>query len=116
MVNGITELAMMKADVLKGLDEVKVCTHYRIGKELTNKMPYDITGSIEPVYRTMPGWDDLDRDRSFQQYVDMVQKEVGVPITLISTSPDRKDIFRGDRGGGLLGIYLEEKEAPSTAH
>lgn len=126
MVNGITELAMMKADVLSGLDEVKVCTHYRIGGRITDQMPYDITIGVEPIYDTMAGWRELQADqdlpREFKLYVDFIQEAVGVPITLISTSPDRKDIIRTvpgsnganqalapDRPGSLLGLAATER-------
>ncbi|MGL1886034.1 MAG: adenylosuccinate synthase, partial [Reichenbachiella sp.] len=58
MVNGATRLYMMKADVLSGMDEIKVCTHYK-GKDgkLTDQMPYELADdSLEPVYESMPGW------------------------------------------------------------
>jgi hypothetical protein len=56
MVNGLTELAMMKADVLSGMPIVRVCTSYRINGKETDRLPFDITTGVEPIYTDMPGW------------------------------------------------------------
>lgn len=108
MVNGITELAMMKADVLSGLTNVEVCTHYRINGKLTDCMPYDITSGVEPVYRTMDGWGELQTNHglptNLRLYIGFIQEAVGVPISLISTGPDRKEVIDPSYGGALLSI------------
>ncbi len=95
MVNGITELAMMKADVLNGMDTIRVCTHYRVGNTTVERMPYDITHGIEPVYTDMPGWGaarfDGELPSALQHYIASIETAVGVPITLVSLGPDRKE-------------------------
>lgn len=95
MVNGITELAMMKADVLNGMDIVRVCTHYRIGNTTVDRMPYDITSGIEPVYVDMPGWSSAnsegDLPAELVRYIETIEAAVDVPITLVSLGPDRKE-------------------------
>lgn len=92
MINGISELAIMKADVLSGLSRVQVCTHYRVGGETVDRMPYDIVRGVEPVYTEMRGWGDLtdgDLPDPFKRYVSFIEDAVGIPVSIISTGPDR---------------------------
>ncbi len=100
MVNGITELAMMKADVLNGMDTLRLCTHYRVNGQLMDRMPYDITTGIEPVYEDIPGWGDLRVDTALpdtlQRYIARIERTVGVPITLVSLGPDRAETLLRD--------------------
>jgi adenylosuccinate synthase len=106
MLNGVTQLVMMKADVLNIFDEIEVCTHYRLPDgSLTDQMPYDIVDTkVEPVYTTLKGWGDtLDGVREFENapqalkdYVAYLEKELNVPIAFVSTGPDREAlIMRG---------------------
>lgn len=93
MINGITELAMMKADVLNGLDTVRICTGYKVNGTYTERMPYDITTGVEPMYEDMPGWGDLHHEAplpaALERYMARIEQAVGVPITLVSLGPDR---------------------------
>jgi len=99
MINGVTELYMMKADVLNVFSEIKVCTHYRKPNgELTDKLPYEMGKSLlEPVYQSLKGWqvglediDDFDGlPQELKNYITFIENEVGVPIKLISVGPDR---------------------------
>jgi len=95
MVNGVTELAMMKADVLNGMDTVRVCTHYRVKGEPTDRMPYDVAAGVEPVYRDMPGWDRAHAQGglpdALERYIAAIEEAVGVPVTLVSLGPDRAE-------------------------
>lgn len=95
MINGITELAMMKADVLDNMGTIRLCTGYRINGQFTERMPYDITGEIEPVYEEMPGWGDLKKGsslpESLERYIARIEAAVGVPITVVSMGPDRAE-------------------------
>lgn len=95
MVNGIDELAMMKADVLNGFDTVRVCTHYRVNGELTDRMPYDVTQGVEPVYTDLPGWKEASVadgiPGALEAYISSIEAAVGVPITLVSLGPDRAE-------------------------
>ena len=100
MVNGVTELAMMKSDVLNGMERIRICTHYRVNGKLTDRMPYDITSGVEAVYEDMPGWGDLSVDAplpdTLMSYIARIEKTVGVPITLVSLGPDRAEtVLRG---------------------
>ncbi len=93
MINGVTELAMMKADVLSGMDDLQVCIGYTVNGKAMDRMPYDITGDIEPILQRVPGWGDLRTDNalptSLENYIALIEKHVGVPVTLVSMGPDR---------------------------
>jgi len=99
MVNGVTQLCMMKADVLGEFDEVKVCTHYMHNGEKIDYLPYGINpDEVQPVYKSFEGWPgDLTGLRkkenipaSLNAYVKMVEDEVGVRVSILSVGPDRE--------------------------
>ena len=98
-LNGITELYMMKADVLSIFEEIHVCTHYNINGIQTDEMPYDLLdGKVEPVYTTLKGWNtDLTQIRTIaafpkelSDYIAFIEKELEIPITYVSVGPDRE--------------------------
>ncbi|MDE5554724.1 MAG: adenylosuccinate synthase [Muribaculaceae bacterium] len=98
MINGVTQLIMMKSDVLDGFDEIKACTAYEIDGEITRDFPYSIEeGSVKPVYVTLPGWKtDMTKMKSedefpenFKNYIAFLEKELATPITIVSIGPDR---------------------------
>lgn len=99
MINGVTELYMMKADVLSILDEVKVCTHYKLADgSLTEEMPFQLLDeSVEPVYESLPGWkkdltgvsDKSEFPDELNSYVSYIEKVTGVKIKVVSVGPDR---------------------------
>lgn len=105
MINGVTQLIMMKADVLDGFDAIKVCTHYDVDGERIDYMPYDIVSTdVKPVYTELPGWKtDLTKLSSIEEipselnnYVEYLEQELNVPITIVSVGPDRKQtLMRG---------------------
>lgn len=105
MINGVTQLIMMKSDVLDGFDEIKACVAYRIGGEEVTEFPYSIEQEIEPVYVTLPGWKtDMTAMRSeeefpaeFKNYIDFLEKELETPITIVSIGPDRKQTIERKR-------------------
>ena len=98
MLSGVTRLIMMKSDVLDTFDTIRVCTRYRIGDVETEEMPYELTGDIEPLYEELPGWRcDTSRLRSvvefpqeLRDYIDFIERAVGVPIAIASVGPDRE--------------------------
>jgi len=99
MINGASELSMMKSDVLDCFETIKVCTHYIINGEKIDYFPYDITDSeITPVLEDIKGWNcDLtkltsysDAPKELKDYVVYLEKHLGIPITVISVGPDRK--------------------------
>jgi adenylosuccinate synthase len=99
MINGVTELSMMKADVLSCFSTIQVCTHYEINGEVIDYLPFDINDlEIKPVYKELAGWNtDLTQLQSFadapdalKDYVAYLEKELEVPITVVSVGPDRK--------------------------
>mgnify|MGYP006197108871 FL=1 len=99
MINGVTELSMMKADVLDGFTSIKVCTHYLINGEKVDYFPFDINDvELTPVYEELEGWNcDLtqlesydDAPKALKDYVLYLEDKLEVPITVVSVGPDRK--------------------------
>jgi len=97
-VNGVTELMMMKSDVLSGVGPIQICTAYRYKDEVIEHLPYKLQEDlIEPILTELPGWDeDLTKmtdekefPETFKAYINYIEKAVGVPITLVSVGPDR---------------------------
>lgn len=98
-VNGVTQLMMMKADVLSGFDTIKVCTHYEYRGEKIDFLPYSIEeDKITPIYTERKGWsvdlmqlDSVDElPQEVHDYITFLEGELEVPITLVSVGPDRK--------------------------
>jgi adenylosuccinate synthase len=98
-VNGVTQLMMMKADVLSGLDSLEVCTSYRYRGEEVDHLPYRLDAQLlEPVYQSLPGWsEDLtgvrkttDLPDTLTSYVRFIEDFTGVPVVLVSVGPDRE--------------------------
>lgn len=98
MINGVTKLIMMKSDVLDTFSTIKACRAYKINGAETRNFPYSIDQTIEPVYDTLPGWNcdltaydkEADLPKEFLAYVAYLEKELEVPITILSVGPDRK--------------------------
>ena len=101
MINGVTQLFMMKADVLNVFETIKVCTHYRMndGSEV-DIFPYELTQKmLTPVYKELPGWNcSLEGIREFDQlpgelhaYISFLEEQLNVPINIVSTGPDRTE-------------------------
>lgn len=97
-INGVTQLMMMKGDVLSGFEELKVCTAYKYRGEIIDHLPYNIEEeNVSPVYKSFKGWHaDLtglteysDLPTELKDYVSFIEAEVGVPIKIISVGPDR---------------------------
>ena len=99
MLNGVTQLIMMKSDVLDSFDEIKACVAYEIDGKVTDRFPFDVDDiEIKPVYKTMPGWKtDMTKIKSedqfpeaFVNYIKFLEKELNTPITIVSVGPDRE--------------------------
>lgn len=98
MVNGVTQLIMMKSDVLDGFDTIKACVAYRKNGEETRDFPYSIEQGIEPVYKELPGWKtDMTKftseeqfPKEFNDYIKFLEAELETPIKIISIGPDRE--------------------------
>jgi adenylosuccinate synthase len=99
MINGVTQLFMMKADVLNIFEEIKVCTHYELPTgEKIDRLSFEITDTeVKPVYKSLKGWNcSLEDIRSYddfpvelKEYVSYLEDELKVPIKLVSVGPDR---------------------------
>lgn len=97
MINGVTQLIMMKSDVLDTFDTIKACVAYSIGDNETRDFPFDIEEDVKPVYKEIKGWQtDMSKMKKeeefpseFKEYVSFLETELGVRITVISVGPDR---------------------------
>lgn len=96
MINGVTQLIMMKSDVLDGFPVIRACVAYEKDGQRVTEMPYDTEG-WQAVYRDLPGWqEDLSGmtsedqfPQNFKDYIDFLEKELQTPITILSVGPDR---------------------------
>ncbi len=100
MLNGVDRLIMMKADVLDDFEEIRICTAYQAGNDLTDLIPFALDENIHPVYHSLPGWktsiakstvDDV--PSPFRNYMDFIRNATGVPIDMVSTGPDRDQVL-----------------------
>ena len=103
-INGVTKLMMMKTDVLSGFDKVLVCISYKYKGKKINNLPYDLSDeSLEPIYEEFNGWSEDLRNlksidelpKSLNDYINFLEKELNIPIVIVSVGPDRKEtLFR----------------------
>lgn len=98
MIDGVTQLIMMKSDVLDSFETIKACVAYKIDGKETDEFPFDICEEVEPVYVEMPGWKmDMTKMTSedefpeeFNAYLSFLEEELGVPVKIVSVGPDRE--------------------------
>jgi adenylosuccinate synthase len=97
MLNGVTELIMMKADVLDLFETIKICVGYNIDGVITEKFPFELNDSVIPEYIELPGWQtDLTKLTSqnefpeeFNNYINFIEEQVGIPVSIASVGPNR---------------------------
>jgi adenylosuccinate synthase len=98
MINGATDLIMMKADVMDDFDVIKVCTGYKINGEITTEFPYELNEKVEPVFTDLPGWKcDLTQiisedefPENLKAYIKFIEEKTEVPISIVSVGPNRE--------------------------
>jgi adenylosuccinate synthase len=102
MINGVTQLFMTKSDVMSGFEYIKICTAYRSGGKEMNEILFNEL-SPEPVYTILPGWNENisglreynKLPENLKNYIKLIEDQTGIPITMVSVGPDRKEtIFR----------------------
>lgn len=110
-VNGVTQLIMMKADVLSGFKKIKVCTEYNYKGDVISHFPYNIEEeNVTPIYTEFEGWkDDLtkmtDSDqmpKPLNDYINFLEEELEIPISIVSVGPDRKQTIVRALDGALI--------------
>jgi adenylosuccinate synthase len=102
MIDGVTELIMMKADVLDEFETIKVCTFYKINGELTDEFPSELGSHVEPVYEELTGWNcnlshiNTQEEFPFElwNYMNFIENKLGVPIKIVSVGPNRSQTIR----------------------
>lgn len=98
MIDGVTDLIMMKSDCLDDFKTIKVCTSYKVDGVETDQVPFDIAAKIDPVYTEFPGWKkdltgirkESELPQEFKNYIKFMESYLGVPISIISLGPDRE--------------------------
>jgi adenylosuccinate synthase len=101
MINGTSELILTKTDVLNDFDVIKICTAYKTKDGITNKYPFDLSEVIDTEYTELKGWkcdlsdiSSIDKlPKELLNYIAFIEKETGVPVRMISTGPERKQIL-----------------------
>ena len=104
MINGATELIITKADVLSNFDAIKVCTHYQTENGTIDYLPFEQDGKLDPVYKEFPAWPtdltELEHQDQLPEelinYVNYIEEALGIPITMVSVGPDRKQLIKRD--------------------
>jgi adenylosuccinate synthase len=97
MINGVTQLIMMKSDVMDTFETIKVCVAYKIDGQEVEQFPYDLNDGAEPVYVELPGWktnmtkmqSEDEFPEEFNAYISFLEEELEVPIKIVSVGPDR---------------------------
>ncbi len=104
MINGTTQIVLTKLDVLNSFDEIAVCVGYKVDGEVTEQLPFELTSSsIQPQYKTFKGWKSDTADCKSREdlpslakeFVSFIEKALQVPITFISTGPEREALLVG---------------------
>ena len=98
MLNGVTQLIMMKSDVLDDFDTIKVCNEYIVDGVVTKDFPFSVDTDITPVYTELEGWKtDMTKIKNesefpvqFKNYIEYIENVLGVPVTIVSVGPDRE--------------------------
>ncbi len=98
MLNGVTQLIMMKADVLDQFESIKICVGYEIDGEVTEDFPFELNDDVKPVYVELPGWktdltnikDQNEFPEELNNYISFIEDEMGIPVTIASVGPNRE--------------------------
>jgi adenylosuccinate synthase len=98
MLNGVTELIMMKADVLDSFELIKICIGYEIDGEVVEHFPFELNDDVKPVFVELPGWEtDLTKIKTqdefpeqLNNYISFIEDEMGIPVSIASVGPKRE--------------------------
>ncbi len=103
MLNGVTDLVMMKADVMNDFDSINICTGYEVNGITVQDLTYEtLSNPVKPLYEALPGWSQslhgiVDYDQlpaKLKQYTDFIEKDAGLPVKILSTGPGREETIR----------------------
>lgn len=104
MLNGATQLIMMKADVLDQFESIKICVAYEVNGKTIEDFPFELNDDVQPVYVELPGWQtDLTKIRhqdefpeELNNYINFIEEEMGIPVTIASVGPNREQTIMLD--------------------
>jgi adenylosuccinate synthase len=99
-LNGVTQIALTKADVLNDFDEIMVCDTYTVNGKVTNELPFELNDDIQCNYKGFKGWKQSLEEASYdslpsqlQEYVSFLESYMGIPVSMISTGPEREKLL-----------------------
>ena len=99
-LNGVTQIALTKADVLNDFDEIMVCDTYTVNDKVTNELPFELNDDIQCNYKGFKGWKQSLEEASYdslpsqlQEYVSFLESYMGIPVSMISTGPEREKLL-----------------------
>jgi len=98
MLNGVTQLIMMKADVLSRFETIKICVGYEIDGEVVEQFPFELNDDVKPIYVELPGWNtDLTHiknqnefPKELNNYINFIEEEMRIPVSIASVGPNRE--------------------------
>lgn len=100
MLNGVTDLVMMKSDVMNDFQKILICTGYNVNNQIVNELTYEtLSNEVEPIYNSMDGWmqslvdiNSIEKTpNQLKIYIKYIESNVGLPIEILSTGPGRED-------------------------
>jgi len=103
MLNGVTDLVMMKADVMNEFDAINICTGYEVNGQTTQDLTYEtLSNPVKPIYKTLPGWNhslegvsDYDLlPEKLKEYTGFIEKTVGLSVNILSSGPGREETIQ----------------------
>ncbi len=105
MLNGVTELIMMKADVLDQFETIKVCVGYEMEGKTVEHFPFELNDEVKPVYVELPGWqtdltkikDQNEFPEELNNYISFIEEEMGIPVSIASVGPNREQTIFLDK-------------------
>lgn len=105
MLNGVTELIMMKADVLDQFEFIKICVGYEINGEVVEQFPFELNDNVKPIYVELPGWktdltkikDQNEFPEELNNYINFIEEEMGIPVSIASVGPNREQTIFLDK-------------------
>lgn len=103
MLNGVTDLVMMKADVMNDFESIEICTGYEVNGQISQDLTYEtLSNPVKPIYKTLPGWTqslvginnyEILPDK-LKLYTDFIEKDAGLPVKILSTGPGREETIQ----------------------
>jgi len=103
MLNGVTDLVMMKSDVMNDFETINICTGYEVNGQTVQDLTYEtLSNKVKPLYISLPGWNQSLSDihsysglpEKLKEYTDFIEKDAGLPVKILSLGPGREETIQ----------------------